>query len=958
MAGVTSGVGIFSGINSANIIDQLMAIESLPKTQIQARITDMKRQQAAFLDLNSRLGALKDAAAAFRLNKIFQTRSASSSDADTLTATAGTDAAPGSYSFIVDRLVSTQQMLSAGFANRDSSAMGATSFTFESTKARLDKDVALSDLNGGAGVSRGRIVVTDSAGHASTIDLSRTLTLNEVVDAINNNGTAQVTASVQGNKLVVSDNAHGALSIANASGYTTATSLGIAGTAAGGTITGSTIYSLASTTLISSLNDGNGISIHSSVGTGAFSFSINVGGATPATVNVNLGDVYTEDANHVLTKTEGAVTTVGGAITRINAALTAAGVSNVSASIDGTNGRLLVTDSSGTQPLTITENGSTTAADLGLTTTPVAGSIQGRRVFAGLNTTLVRGLNGGNGIAGDGVLNFTARDGTAFAVTIDPNASLNDLFNQIQTASGTGVNGLPRISVALDARGTGIVVTDNTGGSQNLIITGTSGQDSAASLGIATVPAGIAAATQSSGNLQRQYISLATQLSTLNAGRGIGTGTIRITDSTGASATVEIGDDARTLADIVDEINHRPDIHVTARINDHGDGLLIQDSNSPAGTLKLKVEDVSGNVAKNLNLAGEATGTGVDNKIDGSYERTVTFSAADSLQAVTDKINAARVGVTASIIQDGSSTAPFRLNLTSQSTGEAGRFIIGTGTLDIGLQTLDAGHNARVFFGSNDPARALAITSTTNTVDKVVPGLKIDLHAVKDSPVTVNVATDTTAIEKAVKDFVDAFNTTVDHLTAQTSYDQNTDRGGALLGDSAAIELRSALYSAFNSSARSINSQYDKLSEVGINVGPGGKLSLDSDRFQAALATDPAGVQALFEARVPVDDSRIDMGGGVFVNNPNSGHSFSSLGVMGMFEEMAGRYTDSINGVLTLRSKGLDAQIADQNKRIDDLDARLEIKRQLLEAQFRAMEEAIGKLQTQQGALGSIGGAR
>ena len=150
MAGVTSGVGIFSGINSAQIIDQLMAIESVPKTQIQTRILDMKRQQAAFLDLNSRLASLKDAAAAFRLNKVFQTRSSTSSDADTLTATAGTDAAPGSYSFIVDRLVSTQQMLSAGFANRDSSAVGATSFTFESTQARLDKDVALSDLNGGA----------------------------------------------------------------------------------------------------------------------------------------------------------------------------------------------------------------------------------------------------------------------------------------------------------------------------------------------------------------------------------------------------------------------------------------------------------------------------------------------------------------------------------------------------------------------------------------------------------------------------------------------------------------------------------------------------------------------------------------------------------------------------------------------------------------------------------------
>src|SRR3954462_11422228 len=156
MAGIQSGTGLFSGINSSSIIDQLMALESIPKQRAQVRISDMKRQQAAYLDLNSRLNTLKGAAAAFRNNKIFQTKSAASSDTDTLSATATTAAAAGTYSFIVDRLVSTQQLLSAGFANRDSSAVGATSFTFEGTEARLDKDVALSDLNGGAGISRGK----------------------------------------------------------------------------------------------------------------------------------------------------------------------------------------------------------------------------------------------------------------------------------------------------------------------------------------------------------------------------------------------------------------------------------------------------------------------------------------------------------------------------------------------------------------------------------------------------------------------------------------------------------------------------------------------------------------------------------------------------------------------------------------------------------------------------------
>jgi flagellar hook-associated protein 2 len=956
MAGVQSSVGIFSGINTADVINQLLAIDAVPAQQAQQRVLQLQQQQAAYLDINSRLSALKDAAAAFRLNSIFQTKSATSSSTDTLSATADTTAAPGTYTFLVDRLVTTQQLLSTGFANKDSSAMGATSFTFESTQARLDKDVALTDLNGGQGVSRGKIVVTDSAGHASTIDLSRTLTINEVIDAINNNGTAQVSASIQGSKLVINDHAGGAgtMQITDAAGYSTATSLGIAGTATGTTLTGSNVYTLASTTPLSVLNDGNGISIHNSVGTGAYSFLINVGGATPTSVHVNLGDVYTQDSSNNLTKTEGAVTTVGGVITRINAALSAAGVNGVTASIDANNGRLTITDSTGTQPLTVTENGDTTAADLGLTTTPVSGSIQGRRVLAGLNTTLARGLNGGSGISGDGVLNFTAKDGTAFSVTVDPNASLNDIFNQIQTASGAGANGRPRISVSLDSRGTGIQVTDNTGGGGNLIITGTSGQDSAASMGISTGAAGTTDSGKASGNLQRQYITRATQLSSLNSGRGIGTGTFRITDSTGASATVDIESDSTTLDDVINEINSRPDVHVHARINDHGDGIEVDDTSSPAGTLNLKIEDVTGTVASALNIAGTSTGTGAANKIDGSYERTVTFSAADTLQTVADKINAAKVGVSAAIIQDGSATAPFRLNLTSTGTGEAGRFIVDSGGLDLGFQTLDAGNNARVFFGSSDPARALAVTSSTNTVDQVIPGVKVDLVAPNVNPVTLTVASDTTTIENSVKEFIDAFNTTVTHIDQQTSYNADTNQGGTLLSDSTTLQLRSTLFDTLNSPAVAITSQFTHLADVGITVGQDGTLSLDDNHFRAALSTDPNGVEALFEAHVPVDDSQINLGGGVTVNNPNAGDSFSSLGVMGLFEQMATRYVDSVNGVLTIQSQGLDDQIKLQNSRIADINSMLDDKRTMLEEQFNAMEEAIGKLQTQQSALTSI----
>jgi flagellar hook-associated protein 2 len=964
MSGVTSGVGIFSGIDSASIIQQLMQLEARPKQQIQGRIVQLQAQLAAYLDINTRLSALRTAAKAFRESQIFRTRSATSSNADVLTATAGPTSANGTYQFIVDRLVSTQQVLSRGFVDSTSSAVGITSLTLESAAARLDRNVSLRELNNGAGIERGRIIITDSAGATATIDLSRATHVSDVLEAINGNGTARITARVEGGRFVITDNAGGTgtMTISNAIGSNTATSLGIAGSAAGGTITGSNVYGLHAGTQLNQLNDGRGVYIRNVAGEDAHSFRLIVDdGSSPVTVFVNLGEVWeyvtpSGGGDPVLTRTAGAVTTMQGVLDRIASALADAGVSNVSASIDATNGRLVITDSTGTRTLRIEENGATTAADLGLGGLTPGSTLNGRRILAGLNTTLGSGLNGGSGIAGDGVLNFTLRTGQTFSVTIDPTASLTEIFRQIEQASDAGTGA--RVRVELDPLGTGLVVTDLTGGAGNFIITGTAGQDSAESLGISTGAGGVAASTVRSGNLQRQYISLATSLASLNGGRGIGTGTFRMTDAQNVSATVTVTDSHRTVGDLINLINSRG-LNIEARINANGDGIEIIEtvpSGGSEGGARIRIADESGAVARNLNLAGTSAGTGTQNIINGSYERTVTFSAADTLTQVMEKINAANAGVVAAIVRDGSESAPFRLTLTSQVTGTAGRFIIDTGTFDLGIRTLDAGQDARVFFGSTDPARGIAVSSSTNAIDTLLPGVRLDLKGVSANPVSLTIQTDTAAIEQSVKSFLEAFNTVVGRIDFQSRYDSASNQRGPLLGDGIARELRSALYSVINAPGIGISGQFSRLADVGIRVGQKGVLELDEERFREALQQDPAGVEALFVTRTQASDETIDIfgDGTVIVRNPNAGSSFSALGVMGQVEELVKRYIEDVSGILSGRTKSIEDQIKSHNNRIAAMDVRLAQKQAVLERKFRAMEAAIGQMQTQQAALASL----
>ena len=70
---------------------------------------------------------------------------------------------------------------------------------------------------------------------------------------------------------------------------------------------------------------------------------------------------------------------------------------------------------------------------------------------------------------------------------------------------------------------------------------------------------------------------------------------------------------------------------------------------------KLTVTDLNGGTAAaDLNIAGTATGT----TIDGAEQKTITVTATDTLASLQTKINQLGFGVTANIVNDGSSGSP------------------------------------------------------------------------------------------------------------------------------------------------------------------------------------------------------------------------------------------------------------------------------------------------------------
>ncbi len=899
---VTSSVGLISGINFQEIIDQFLAIDARPRTLVQRRNTILQSQQAAFQAINAKLLAFKMSAGSLTSTATFTPTKATSSNESIITATSSAAAVPGTYNFRVHRLVSGQQTVTRGFSDTDATpvAPNGTTLTFEPSSARLDSETTLSQLNGGDGVSRGLIRITDRSGASSLIDLSAVYTVQDVLDKINNATGVNVTASVHGDSLVISDNTGQTTSnlVVQDVGTTgTATSLGIAGNVGSSTITGSVINRLGDNTLLNSLNDGNGV--HNRAGAAEFRLRLRDG----SNVDVDIDNV----------------TTVGQLIARINEASSGKVTAQVNAS---GNGLQLIDNTAGANTFSVAAlNNTNAAADLGIlgSDDDNDGTIEGTRINAAINSKLLANLNGGAGVT-LGQIRITNRAGASTDVDVTGAASIAELIDRINDA-GAGV------TASLNTAGNGIRLTDNTGANaSDLIISDLSGS-AAADL---KLEGNHAATSVDSGNLQYRYITASTRLDTLNITRG----KFIITDSNGQSATVDLtqGNEI-TIADVLGEINSRG-LAINARINDNGDGILLEDTG--AGVVAMKVEEDGSTTARDLGILGEAEEPGAN--IDGSFERTITIGATDTLNDLVTAIKDANVGVSASIINDGSAGSPYRLSLSSKESGKHAGFVFDDGGLNLGAVTLTNASDALVFFGSSDPARAVAISSSTNSLASVIPGATINLLAASEANVQVNITRDNGKIASSVKDLVTKFNEVISTIDQYDMYDSEKEEKGLLLGDPTTSSLRASLFRVMVSRNGQLSGQFHSLSQVGITVGSGGKsLEFDEGKFLDALQSDPDAIAQLFTFKETDADKNVVRSG---------------IGVA--IDQLLERLTDVDHGIVQSRMDAIETQISQNTKRIDQLTKALDAKRERYLSQFIAMERALAQMQHQSNALASF----
>lgn len=265
----------------------------------------------------------------------------------------------------------------------------------------------------------------------------------------------------------------------------------------------------------------------------------------------------------------------------------------------------------------------------------------------------------------------------------------------------------------------------------------------------------------------------------------------------------------------------------------------------------------------------------------GNGVKTVTIDATnDSLAGMRDAINKAAIGVTATIVNDGSGT-PYRLALSSTATGLPTSMKISVTDADPlapALSTMlnhdPAGSQALVQKTTAQNAEftvdGIAVSKPTNTIGDVVAGVSFSLLKTNTEATTVSVTRDTAAVTAAVNDFVKAYNEISKNFADATAYNASTKTAAILNGEAAVRGMQGQVRAVLSAPIVGGASAFSRLSEIGVTLQKDGSLAADATKLGNAITNNFSDVAGLFASVGKSSDSLVAYKGFTSATKPGA----------------------------------------------------------------------------------------
>lgn len=320
-----------------------------------------------------------------------------------------------------------------------------------------------------------------------------------------------------------------------------------------------------------------------------------------------------------------------------------------------------------------------------------------------------------------------------------------------------------------------------------------------------------------------------------------------------------------------------------------------------------------------LTSVGEGT---LDFTVGGELQ-SLELTGYTSLEDLAERINNEVLGVSATIINDGSPTGGYSLVLTGDA-GTDGAFTVDTSGLSGG--TAPAFTELQPAADGSLLVDGIAIIASGNHLENVISGLTLDLTGVSTPGMTtrISVSTDTEGVKEQVKALVDAYNDLVSYYETETAAD------GKLEGNATSRSVIDRMRNVM-SATHSGGGAFSILAQVGIErQQSNGTLKFDEAAFDQAVADNYASVRDLFIERE------------------------GNVGKAALIDTAVDELTDSIDGLFKIGTDSLNRRVDNVENTIERYEMSIENYRTTLERKFLAMENAVSLLQAQGSYLSSM----
>ena len=326
-------------------------------------------------------------------------------------------------------------------------------------------------------------------------------------------------------------------------------------------------------------------------------------------------------------------------------------------------------------------------------------------------------------------------------------------------------------------------------------------------------------------------------------------------------------------------------------------------------------------------------------RVGSGSDQTVSLGESATLEDLRAAINDLGAGVTASVINTGTESAPaYRLTLTATNTGVSNTItVVADGTdLDFlngsgggGSDTLQAGQNAVLVIGDPDQT-TLTIERESNVVSDAIPDVTLSLKSktAADEPVTVGVSRDTGAVKKNVQELLTAYNDVVKFINERSTYDITTKTGGDFFNEGTTKTVLSRLRTALSNGVENLTT-YTSVAQIGFKTERDGTISLDEAKLDAALSTNYSAVKSLF------------------INQT------TTSGVAQRINQAIDALNDVESGSFTIRKASLGDSISDLSDEIGRKEDALSKYEERLRAQYAALDALLSQLRGQTSFLQS-----